>query len=143
MEFGLWKTKLPAILALAMGGFGISQGYEGQATMTIYYVPFAIETVTPITPTNIEERGRPCEIHRAKDIDNIKNVLRGASRRSSQKFSGERVRVKLLERSDAGDGFLAFVEKEGEVRFSDGSEGSISPKGLDILKKIIGSQCKP
>ena len=143
MKFGLLGIKLLAMLALAVGGCDVLQGYEGVAKMTIYYVPFGIETLTPITSMNIQERGRRCEIHRPKDIDKIKDLLRGATRPSSQKFSDRRVRVKLLDPSDTGHGFLAVVEKEGEVQFSDGSEGSISQKGLQILKKIIESRCKP
>jgi hypothetical protein len=141
MRLDLWGIKL-ATLALAIGGCGVVQGHEGVANMTIYYVPFGVETLTPITSTNIHERGRRCEIHSAEDIDKIKSVLRGATKPPSQKFSDRRVRVKLLEPSNAGDGLLAVVEKEGEVRFSDGMEGSISRKGLETIKKIIESQCR-
>jgi hypothetical protein len=141
MELALWGIKL-ATLALAIGGCGVVQGHEGVANMTIYYVPFGVETLTPITSTNIQERGRRCEIHSAEDIDKIKSVLRGATKPPSQKFSDRRVRVKLLEPSNAGDGLLAVVEKEGEVRFSDGTEGQISRRGLDTIKKVIESQCR-
>jgi hypothetical protein len=141
MRLDLWGIKL-ATLALAIGGCGVVQGHEGVANMTVYYVPFGVETLTPITSTNIQERGRRCEIHSAEDIDKIKSVLRGATKPPSQKFSDRRVRVKLLEPSNAGDGLLAVVEKEGGVRFSDGTEGSISRKGLETIKKIIESQCR-
>jgi hypothetical protein len=141
MRLDLWGIKL-ATLALAIGGCGVVHGQAGVANMTIYYVPFGVETLTPITSTNIQERGRHCEIHSAKDIDKIKSVLRGA-KPASQKFSDERVRVKLLEPSNASDGLLAVIEKEGDVRFSDGKEGSISQKGLETIKKIIEAQCRP
>jgi len=111
--------------------------------MTIYYFPIGAETLTPITSTNIQERGRRCEIHSAQDIDKIKNVLRGAAKPKSQKFSDRAVRVKLLEPSNAGDELLAVVENEGEVRFSDGREGFISQKGLKTIKKLIEAQCRP
>src|ERR1035438_6723042 len=65
MELALWGIKL-ATLALAIGGCGVVQGHEGVANMTIYYVPFGVETLTPITSTNIQERGRRCEIHTAR-----------------------------------------------------------------------------
>jgi hypothetical protein len=51
--------------------------------------------------------------------------------------------VKLLEPSNASDGLLAVIDKEGGARFSDGTEGSISPKGLKNIKKIIEAQCRP
>ncbi len=56
MRLDLWGIKL-ATLALAIGGCGVVQGHEGVANMTIYYVPFGVETLTPITSTNIQERG--------------------------------------------------------------------------------------
>jgi hypothetical protein len=142
MRLDLWGIKL-ATLALAIGWFGVVEGHKGVANMTIYYVPFGVETLTPITSTNIEERGRRCEIQSAEDIDKIKSMLRRATKPPSQKFSDRRVRVKLLEPSNSGDGLLAVVEKEGEVRFSDGIEGSISQKDLETLKKIIEAQCRP
>jgi hypothetical protein len=70
-------------------------------------------------------------------------VLRGAAKPPSQRFSDRRVRVKLLEPSNANDALLAVIEKEGEVRFSDGSEGFISQKGLKTIKKLIEAQCRP
>jgi hypothetical protein len=137
-----WGIKL-ATLALAIGSCGVVQGREGVAKMTIYYVPFAVETLTPITSANIQERGRRCDVHSAEDIDKIKNVLRGATKPPFQKFSDRRVRLQLLEPSVTGDHVLAVVEKEGEVRYSDGSEGSLSLKDLETLKKIVKVQCGP
>jgi hypothetical protein len=142
MRLGLWGMKL-ATLVLAIGGCGFVHGHEGVVNMTIYYVPFGVETLTPVTSANIQERGRRCEIHSTEDIDRIKSVLRGAVKPASQKFSDKTVRVKLLEPSNASDGLLAVIEKEGEVRFSDGREGFISRKGLETVKKIIEAQCRP
>jgi len=142
MRLNLWGINL-ATLALAIGGCCVAQGHEGLANMTIYYFPIGAETLTPITSTNIQERGRRCEIHSAEDVDKIKSVLRGAAMPTSQKFSDRAVRVKLLEPSNAGDGLLAVVENEGEVRFSDGREGLISQKGLKTIKKLIEAQCRP
>jgi hypothetical protein len=110
--------------------------------MTIYYFPIGAETLTPITSASIQERGRHCEIRSGADIGKIKKVLHGASKPGSQKFSDRAVRVKLLEASSEGDRLLAIVENEGEVRFSDGTEGQISRRGLDTLKKVIESQCR-
>jgi hypothetical protein len=142
MRLGLGGITLAA-LALAIGGCGVVHGHEGVASVTIYYVPFGVETLTPITSTNIQERGRRCEIHSAKDVDKIEGVLRDATKPPSQKFSDGRVRVKLLEPSNASDGLSAVIDKEGGVRFSDGTEGSVSPKGLKTIKKIIEPQCRP
>jgi hypothetical protein len=110
--------------------------------MTVYYVPFGVETFTPVTSTNIQERGRRCEIHSAEGIEKIKGALRDATKPPSEKFSDERVRVKLLEQSNLGDGLLAVVENEGDVRFSDGTEGQISPSGLDSMNKVIERECR-
>jgi hypothetical protein len=142
MRLDLWGIKL-ATLALAIGGCGVVHGHGGVASMTIYYVPFEVETLTPVTSANIQERGERCNIHSTKDIDRIKSVLRGAVKPAPQKFSDKRVRVKLLEPSDASEVLLAVIEKEGEVRFSDGREGFISRKGLETVKKIIEAQCRP
>lgn len=111
--------------------------------MTVYYFPIEAETLTPVTSANIQERGKHCEIHSAKDIDKIRGVLHAASSPGSQKFSDKRVRVKILETSNSGDGLSAVVEKEGDVRFSDGKEAQISPRGLETIKKIIETECKP
>src|SRR5580698_3822377 len=142
MRLDLWGIKL-ATLALAIGGCGGVQGRTGVATMTIYYFPLGAETLTPITSTNIQERGRRCEIHSTEDIGKIKKVLRGATKPASQKFSDRAVRVKLLETSNGSDGLLAVIENEGAVRFSDGTDGAISRKGLGTIKKIIEAQCRP
>lgn len=141
--FGSRRIGLPVIFALALGCCSISKGYEGAAKMTIYYVPFDIETLTPITSTNIQERGRRCEIHNLKNIDKIKDIFLGATKPPTQKLSEGRARVKLLEPSDAREDLSAVVAKDGGVWFSDGSEGSISQKGVESLKNIIERQCKP
>jgi hypothetical protein len=118
------------------------QGQEGIVKIKMCYFPIEAETLTPVTSANIQERGRYCEIHSAKDTEMIKSVLRGATKPSSHKFSDHRVRVKLIETSSEGDKLIAFVEKEGEVRFADGSEGTISPGGMKVFKNIINAQCK-
>jgi hypothetical protein len=141
MRVDLWGIKL-ATLALAIGSCGVVHGHKGVASMTIYYVPFEVETLTPVTSDNIQERGRSCKIQSTKDIDRIKSVLRGAAKPAPQKFSDKRVRVKLLEPSDTSDVLLAVIEKEGEVRFADGTEGQISRRDLDTIKKVIESQCR-
>jgi hypothetical protein len=51
--------------------------------------------------------------------------------------------VKILETSNAINGLSAVVEKEGDVRFSDGKEALISRKGMEAIKKIIAAECKP
>jgi hypothetical protein len=135
-----WGIKL-ATLALAIGSCGVVQGREGVAEMTIYYAPFAVETLTPITSANIQERGKRCDVHNAEDIDKIKKVLRSATKPSVQQFSDRRVRLQLLEPSGAGDHVIAVVDKEGGVRFSDASEGSLSSKDLETLKKLIKVRC--
>lgn len=137
-----WGITL-ATLALAIGSCGVTQGREGVAEMRIYYVPFAVETLTPITSANIQERGKRCDVRSAEDIGKIKNLLHRATKPPLQKFSDGRVRLLLLEPSVAGDRMLAVVEKEGEVRFSDGSEGSLSLKDLETLKKIVQVKCGP
>jgi hypothetical protein len=128
--------------AMVIGGCGRVQGDEGVKKMTVYYFPIGAETLTPITSASIQERGRHCEIRRSEDIGKIKKVLHDAAKPASQKFSDSAVRVKLLEESNEGERLLAIVENEGEVRFSDGTEGQISRRGLDTLKKVIDSQCR-
>lgn len=131
-----------AMLAMVIGGCGRVQGDEGARKMTVYYFPIGAETLTPITSANIQERGRHCEIRNGEDVRKIKQVLHDAGKPASQKFSDSAVRVKLLEASSEGDRLLAIIENEGEVRFSDGTEGQISRRGLDTIKKVIESQCK-
>jgi hypothetical protein len=111
--------------------------------MIVYYFPIEAETLTPVTSANIQERGRRCEINSAKDIDKIREILLAAPNPNSQKFSDERVRVKILGLSNAINGLSAVVEKEGDVRFSDGKEALISRKGLEVIKRIIATECKP
>jgi hypothetical protein len=135
-----WGIKLAA-LALIIGNGGAVKGGERAAKMTIYYVPFAVETLTPITSANIQERGKRCDVASAEDIIRIKNVLRAAAKPAPQKFSDKRVRVKLLEPSAAGAQVLAVVEKEGEVLFPDGTEGQLSQKDLKTLGKIVEDRC--
>lgn len=141
MRSDVWRVGL-ATVALFFGGCAGAQRYEGVSSMTVYYFPIEAETLTPVTSTNIQERGKRCEIHSVKDIDKIRDVLRAASSLTSQKFSDRTVRVKILETSNAGDGLSAVVEKGGEVRFSDGKEALISRKGLETIKKIIETECR-
>ncbi len=131
-----------ATLAILIGGCGRVREDEGVRKMTVYYFPIGAETLTPITSANIQERGRRCEIRSSGDVSKIKKVLHDAAKPGSQKFSDSAVRVKLLEASTEGDRVLAIVENEGEVRFSDGTEGQISRRGLDTIKKVIESQCR-
>jgi len=141
MRLHLWVLQL-AMLAIVIGGCSRVQGDEGVKKMTVYYFPIGAETLTPITSASIQERGRHCEIRSSTDIGKIKKVLHDASKPASQKFSDSAVRVKLLEASGEDERLLAIVENEGEVRFSDGTEGQISRRGLDTLKKVIESQCR-
>ena len=141
MRLHLWVLQL-ATLAMIIGGCGRVQGNEGVKKMTVYYLPIGAETLTPITSRSIQERGRHCEIISSEDIGKIKKVLRDAGKPASQKFSDSAVRVKLLEASSEGNRLLAIVENEGEVRFSDRTEGQISRRGLDTIKKVIESQCR-
>ena len=141
MRLHLWVLQL-ATLAIVIGGCGRVQGDEGVKKMTVYYFPIGAETLTPITSASIQERGRHCEIRSSADIGKIKKVLHDAAKPASQKFSDSAVRAKLLEASSEGDRLLAIVENEGEVRFSDGTEGQISRRGLDTIKKVIESQCR-
>jgi hypothetical protein len=127
---------------MAIGGCGHAQRNEGVTKMTVYYFPIEAETLTPVTSANIQERGKRCEIHSAKDIDKIRDALRAASSHGSQKFSDRRVRMKISETSNSIDGLPAVVEKEGEVRFSDGREAVLSHKGFETIKKIIETECK-
>jgi hypothetical protein len=142
MRAGIWGIGL-AVLALFIGACAGAQRHEGVLSMTVYYFPIAAETLTPITSANIQERGKRCEIQSAKDIGKIRDALRAASSPTSQNFSDKAVRVKILDTSSAGDGLSAVVEKEGEVRFSNGKEAQISHKGLETITKIIESKCKP
>ena len=142
MRLDVWAIGL-ATMALFFGGCTGAQGHEETSGMTVYYVPIDAETLTPVTSANIQERGKRCEIHSAKDTDNITDVLRAASSPASQKFSDRRVRMKISETSNSGDELSAVVEKEGEVRFSDGKEAVLSRKELKKIKKIIETECKP
>jgi hypothetical protein len=135
-----WGIKLAA-LALIIGNCGAVQGGETAAKMTIYYVPFAVETLTPITSANIQERGKRCDVPGAEDFIKIKNLLRAAAKPATRKFSDKRVRMKLLESSAAGGQVLAVVEKEGEVLFPDGTEGQLSQEDLKTLRKIVEDRC--
>ncbi len=141
MRLHLWVLQVTT-LAMFLGGCSRVQGDEGARKMTVYYFPIGAETLTPITSANIQERGRHCEIRSSGDIGKIKEVLHDAAKPPSQKFSDSAVRVKLLEPSTEGDRLLAIVENEGEVRFSDGTEGQISRRGLGTLKKVIERQCR-
>ena len=110
--------------------------------MTIYYFPIGAETLTPITSVNITERGRHCELVSVHEISAIKNVLENAVRPStSQKFSNLAVRVKLSEGSEPSDRLMALVENNGSVRFGNGTEGVISPIGMETMKKVIETRC--
>jgi hypothetical protein len=141
MKFLFWGIALVALM-VATGNHFELQGQAGRMKIKIYYFPIGAETLTPVTSANIQERGRYCEVHSAKDTEMIKSVLRGATKPSSQKFSDLAVRVKLIEASSAGDTLIAIVENEGEVQFADGSEGTISRSGMKAIKNIINAQCR-
>lgn len=141
MKSALWAIN-SAILAVVICGCSGPQPQNGTGKLTIYYVPIGIETLTPVTSANIEERGRRCEIRSILDIEKIKSELSAAAKSPSRKFSDMTVRVKIFETSAAGDGLLAVLENEGEVRFSDGTERSLSPGALKNMKKIIETKCK-
>lgn len=141
MRSGLWVLVLAALIIVVVGCHRVQEHAE-VGKMTIYYFPIEIETLTPVTSTNIEERGRRCEIHNIEDIEKIKNVLRGAAKPASQGFSDKAVRVKLLEASPKDDMLVALVEHEGEVRFADGTEGTLPRRDLDRLENIIEARCR-
>jgi hypothetical protein len=131
-------------IALAMI-CGTSSGLRGQERATkrkVFYFPIGAETLTPVTSSNIEQRGRFCEIRSTKNIYTIKNALDSAVSPLSQKFSDLTVRVKLIEATDMGDKLLAAVENDGEVRFATGKEAIISPRGMKAIKKVIETQCQ-
>lgn len=138
----VFQIILLVVIAMVVGSGCHISSQEVNEMMKIYYVPIGAETLVPITSGDIQKKGHYCEMRTAKDIDTIHKVLKGAAKPSSQKFSDRAVRVKLIEASAAGDQLLAIIENEGEVRFADGSEGTISPRGMVTIKKIIESQCR-
>jgi hypothetical protein len=130
-----------ATLGMAIGGCGRVRENEKAKKLTAYYVEIGAETLTPVTSANIEERGRHCDIRSRGEIGKIERVLQGAAK-PTQKFSDMRVRVKLLEASSKEDRLVATIENDGEVRFSDGTEGQISRSDLDTIKEVIETQCR-
>jgi len=70
MRLLLWVLQLTT-LAMVIGGCGRVQGRAGVKELTAYYVQFGVETLTPVTSANIQERGTRCEILSSKDVGKL------------------------------------------------------------------------
>lgn len=117
---------------------------EEASMLRIYYVPIGAQTLTAVTPENIEERGQQCVVSSQDDISAIKKVLSSGHSPASpaEVFTGTGVRAKLVEVTGKGSAMFAMVENEGFVKRADGHDLVLAPKELETLKGLIESKCK-
>ena len=131
-------------LRLVVAGSAMIGCSRDSAMLRIHYVPIGIETFTPVTADNVEERGAMCVVNAPSDVAEIKRIITSATPavRDEEIFTDMAVRVKIMEKSsETGERLVAIVENHGPVRIGS-TNRVLSGNGLADLKKLIERACK-
>lgn len=134
-----WKFLCLAAMNLAM----IECSQDG-TMLRIHYVPIGIETFTPVTSENIEQRGAVCIISKPSNVAEIKRIIVSATpaTRDEDMFTNMAVRVKIEETDrKVGEHWVAIVDNHGPVRIGVGNQ-RLSEHALGDLKMLIDERLR-
>jgi hypothetical protein len=115
-----------------------SKSQEVGMEIKLYYVNIGVETLVPVTPDEMEQKGSYCEIASTSDADKIRKILTKSVASSSASFLDKSTRVKL---KNMDNSLIAFIDNYGGVRFAGGKDARISATDLAKMKRVIESRC--
>ena len=116
---------------LGVASYGLLRA--GQREATIFYVPFELETLYPITAENIDE-GAYNVLPVDETDPRFERVLRSVNQEGGPpvKFDAQLVRMKIKR----ANGSVVLVDRDGGVR-SEHGERKLTASSFDELKKVM------
>jgi len=107
--------------------------------MQVYYVPFAVETLMPVTSEGIDSQ-QPCTLSKsaATSLNEIVSDLKQGT--LQVEFDDNRVRLKVVDSSRGQSRTIALVDKPGVVSWS-GGRVKLSAKERQKIEDIVERSC--
>ena len=97
---------LTFLTMLASDGFR-STGQKLGMGIKLHYVSIGVETLVPVIPDEIEQKGRYCEIDSTRDIERIRGMLVESVIPSATAFSDRSTQVQL---NGKGNALIALID---------------------------------
>ena len=120
-------------LAICVLAQPLAQETAKHARMTLYYIPFAVETYAPVTPATIKESAHSTiELDSQAQITALVAVL--SERKGNGRFERGFVRLLVAPQSPAGADIL--VDSQGQV-LEGGVTSALTSAAFTSLKKML------
>lgn len=137
------RTSVSSFLALAIVTTLASSGcHSPKPTMKmplkLYYVPIGAQTLVPVMPSEMEQKGRFCAIDSARAVVKIERILARSLTSGPEAFVDPSTRVKVM---DGDRSLIAYVDNYGGIRFANGRVAKTKNDDLYGLKRLIESRC--
>lgn len=100
--------------------------------LTIYYIPFDVETFSPVTVDLIESQAS-CVFHLSALDPSAQRLRELLSRSADGEFDGRRVRLKAAGLAKAP----VFVDADGGLRNESGNESRLEQGNFEALRQIM------
>ncbi len=110
--------------------------------LEIYYLPFGIETLSPVDSKKIVKGGTKCEVSGEDDASTIVEILNSAvpAVRPEETFTDRRVRALVLEHRTGSTETVAIVENDGQIS-RNGAFTVFPNQAFERFKNAIRSTC--
>ncbi len=105
---------------------------ETASGVTIYYLPFAVETFLPVTVDSIEENAR-CVFSFEPSADQAANLRDWFARVMKDGFDKKRVRLKVV----GLENVPFYVDADGGLRKGDSGTGKLKEEAFKALERFI------
>ena len=129
-----------AVSSIMLASCGHSTDAHREPSLVIHYLPFDIETLTPVTTSDMGG-GDGCRLPLASELaTRILSILDSSGKAApARTFDGKRVRAQIVEIARSKR-VLAFVDAEGVVRRGE-VDGALTAEARDTLKGLLDQAC--
>lgn len=114
----------------------------GRTVLKVNYMPFFVETLTPVTEGNISKRTKACDITTGDEVSAIMTILESASP-SNVAFADDFVRLRVARPEANGrETVVAVVDKVGAVRGRSSEVRRLTRERLAELNRFLSKRCE-
>jgi len=122
---------------LAFLSTGIANA-DGPPSFEIFFIPFDVETLSPVTPDTIEDSAS-CRLTFPLDGDEATVLRRSLERAEEGRFEGRLVRVKVVG-LEIGD---LFIDRDGGIRLSrDAVQKRLCGESFTVVRALVRTLAK-
>jgi hypothetical protein len=127
------RFTLVAAVVMLLGCSDAEDAMAGAADrITIYYLPFSVETFVPVTIESIEVDAR-CVFSLDPSAEDIANLREWLARVTEGGFDKKRVRLKMVGLEDDP----LYVDADGGLRRAGGKAGRLAPETFKALEQFV------